>query len=99
MSVLFYNILDSFSLYQALSVICVALSVLCALFITIVVMMQPGNSNGISAINGTSDTFYGKNKSKTVESKLRRLTVICLIVLTVLMIGFFLLQFLMPVGA
>lgn len=99
MSVLFYNILDSFSLYQALSVICVALSVLCALFITIVVMMQPGNSSGISAINGTSDTFYGKNKSKTVESKLRRLTVICLIVLTVLMIGFFLLQFLMPVGA
>lgn len=99
MSVLFYNILDSFSLYQALSVICVALSVLCALFITVVVMMQPGNSNGISAINGTSDTFYGKNKSKTVESKLKRLTVICLIVLTVLMIGFFLLQFLMPVGA
>ncbi len=99
MSVLFYNILDSFSLYQALSVICVALSVLCALFITVVVMIQPGNSNGISALNGTSDTFYGKNKSKTVESKLRRLTVICLIVLTVLMIGFFLLQFLMPVGA
>lgn len=99
MSVLFYNILDSFSLYQALSVICVALSVLCALFITVVVMIQPGNSNGISALNGTSDTFYGKNKSKTVESKLKRLTVICLIVLTVLMIGFFLLQFLMPVGA
>lgn len=99
MSVLFYNILDSFSLYQALSVICVALSVLCALFITVVVMIQPGNSNGISALNGTSDTFYGKNKSKTVESKLRRLTVICLIVLTVLMVGFFLLQFLMPVGA
>lgn len=89
---------DNYVLYQTLSVICIALSALCALFIIIVVMIQPGNSNGVGALGGSTDTFYGKNKSKTVESKLRRLTVVCLIVLIVLMIGFYLIQNLMVVG-
>lgn len=89
---------DNYVLYQTLSVICIALSALCSLFIIIVVMIQPGNSNGVGALGGSTDTFYGKNKSKTVESKLRRLTVVCLIVLIVLMIGFYLIQNLMVVG-
>ena len=52
-----FNLCASYELYKALSLICLILSVLCALFIIIVVMLQPGNSTGISAINGTSDTF------------------------------------------
>ena len=74
--------------------VCVILSVICAVFIIIVVMIQPGNSNGISALDGTSDTFYGKNKSKTVESKLRKLTVVCLVIMTVLMVAFYLIKLL-----
>ena len=92
------NLLVSFELYQAVSVACIVLSVLCAIFIVIVVMMQPGNSNGIDALNGSSDTFYGKNKSKTIESKLRKLTIICVAVLIVLMIAFYLIQMLLKVG-
>lgn len=57
-------------------------------------MIQPGNSNGISALDGTSDTFYGKNKSKTVESKLRKLTVVCLVIMTILMVAFYLIKLL-----
>lgn len=74
--------------------VCVILSVICAVFIIIVVMIQPGNSNGISALDGTSDTFYGKNKSKTVESKLRKLTVVCLVIMTILMVAFYLIKLL-----
>lgn len=84
----------SYNLYYGLSLACLILSVICAVFIIIVVMLQPGNSSGISALDGTSDTFYGKNKSKTVESKLRKLTVICVIVMTVLMIAFYLISML-----
>ena len=73
----------SYEAYQVLSIICIALSIICAIFIIIVVMMQPGNSNGIDALSGSSDTFYGKNKSKTIESKLKKLTVICVILLVV----------------
>lgn len=82
----------NYDLYNISLLVCVILSVICAVFIIIVVMIQPGNSNGISALDGTSDTFYGKNKSKTVESKLRKLTVVCLIVMTVLMIAFYLIK-------
>ncbi|MBQ9709239.1 MAG: preprotein translocase subunit SecG [Clostridia bacterium] len=69
---------------MVLSIICVALIVLCSLFVIIVVLMQKTNSDGISAITGSSETFYGKNKSKTLDSKLKRLTVICLIIIGVL---------------
>lgn len=82
----------SYGLYYGLSLACLILSVICAIFIIIVVMLQPGNSNGISALDGTSDTFYGKNKSKTVESKLKKLTVVCVVVMTVLMIAFYLIS-------
>ncbi len=88
----------SYEAYQVLSVICIALSIICAIFVIIVVMMQPGNSNGIEAISGSSDTFYGKNKSKTIESKLRILTVISVAILIVLMVAFYLIQKLMNVG-
>ena len=72
------------TVYMVLSIICVALIVLCSLFVIIVVLMQKTNSDGISAITGSSETFYGKNKSKTLDSKLKRLTVICLIIIGVL---------------
>ncbi|MBO5852150.1 MAG: preprotein translocase subunit SecG [Clostridia bacterium] len=80
--------------YVTLSAICVILSVIAAIFVIIVVIMQPSNSNGVGAISGHSETFYGKNKSKTLESKMKKLTIIAIAVLAVCMIVFFLLQYL-----
>lgn len=82
-------LLMSNGLYVALSVISIVLIVLCSLFVIVVVMMQKSNSSGISALSGSSETFYGKNKSKTLESKLKRLTIICLIVIGVLCVLYF----------
>lgn len=79
------------NLYVALSIVCIALIVLCSLFVIIVVMMQKSNSDGISSITGSSETFYGKNKSQTLDSKLKKLTVICLIVIAVLCVLYFVL--------
>ena len=87
-------LLISKNLYIALSFICVALIVLCSLFVIIVVMMQKSNSDGISAITGSSDTFYSKNKSKTLDSKLKKLTVISLIIIGVLCVVYFILSIL-----
>ncbi|MBR2498648.1 MAG: preprotein translocase subunit SecG [Clostridia bacterium] len=60
----------------------------CALFVIAVVMFQPGNSSGIGALGGQTETFLGKNKSKTFEHKMRKLTVISSIVFAVLCIVF-----------
>ena len=62
------------------------ISALCAIFIIIVIMLQPSNSSGIGALGGQQDTFYSKNKGKTLESKLRKLTVIAVAVMAVFMI-------------
>ncbi|MBQ7643344.1 MAG: preprotein translocase subunit SecG [Clostridia bacterium] len=78
----------NWELYSAICLVCLILGALCAIFLIIVVMMQSSNSNGISALGGQQDTFYGKNKNKTLESKLRKLTVITMAVMAVLMIVF-----------
>ena len=68
--------------------IVLAIMAICAIFIILVVLFQPGNSSGVSALGGQTETFLGKNKSKTFEHKMRKLTVIASIVFAVLCIGF-----------
>ncbi|MBQ6922450.1 MAG: preprotein translocase subunit SecG [Clostridia bacterium] len=68
--------------------VAIVIMALCALFIILVVMFQPGNSSGISALGGTTETFLGKNKSKTFEHKMKVLTVISGIIFAVLAIVF-----------
>ena len=55
----------------------VVLQVIASVAIIVSVMMQPSKSNGLSGlIAGSSDTFYAKNKTKTFESVLARITVV-----------------------
>lgn len=68
--------------------ILLAIMFVCAIFIILVVMFQPGNSSGVSALGGQSETFLTKNKSKTFEYKMKVLTVISGIVFGVLCIVF-----------
>ena len=77
------------TLYTVLSIVCIVLIIFASLFVIVVVMMQQSNSDGISALSGQSETFYGKNKNKTIESKLKRLTVISLIVIGVLCVLYY----------
>lgn len=85
---LFNFLAMDFEVFRAIMVALVILAVICALVVTIVVLIQPSNSNGISALGGATDTFYSRNKSKTLESTLKKLTVICLTVLVVIMVVF-----------
>lgn len=80
-------IADSFPIIRIiLAVIIVLMSI--ALIITVII--QPSASNGVNPITGQSETFYGKNKSHTLEGFLRKLTVILAISIAVLAVLFFL---------
>ncbi len=68
--------------------IVLAIMAICAIFIILVVLFQPGNSSGVSALGGQSETFLSKNKSKTFEHKMKKLTVVASVVFAVLCIGF-----------
>jgi len=61
--------------------------------IIVVVMMQEGETGGVSAISGgSSDTFYGKNKGHSKEQILKRITLILGAVMLVISVVFFLIK-------
>lgn len=58
---------------------------LCSLVIIMVVLLQESHNAGLSgAIAGGADTFFGKNKGRTAEQKLVKITKIAAIVFFVL---------------
>ena len=73
--------------------ILLAVMAVCAIFIVLVVLFQPGNSSGVGALGGQTETFLGKNKSKTFEHRMKKLTVISSIVFAVLCIVFAIVAF------
>jgi len=70
-----------------MSVLVVILSVvliLAALFMIVTVLLQSSNVRGIGAISGQLDSYFSKNKAKTVEAKLALMTKIAATVFVVL---------------
>lgn len=46
-----------------------------AIGLVVIVLMQEGRSDGLSgAIAGGAETFFGKNKGRTIEDKLVKIT-------------------------
>lgn len=76
------------NVWPIIKIVALVVMTICALFIILVVLFQPGNSSGISALGGTTETFLGKNKSKTFEHRMKKLTVISSVIFTVLCIAF-----------
>jgi len=81
-----------YNVYVILSVALIALVFLASVLAIIIVLMQPGNSTGINALGGSSETFFGKNKGKSIEEKLKKVTYACLIVIGILSVVFYILQ-------
>ena len=57
-----------------------------ALFMIVTVLMQDSDSDGMGALTGGSETFFGKNKNNTLEGKLAMATKVSSIVFVVLAI-------------
>ena len=56
-------------------VLLMGLFILVCIAITIVVLMQESKQNGLSgAISGAADTYWGKNKGRSMERKLVTIT-------------------------
>ena len=82
----------AYGLYFGLSLTMIILMAVAAIAAIILVLMQPSNSSGIDALGGSSETFFGKNKGKSIEAKMKKWTWICLIVLVIFSIAFYILQ-------
>ena len=60
--------------------------ILIAAVLILLVLMQEGQSQGLGAISGGAETFFGKNKAKSLEGKLAKITKIAASVFIVLAI-------------
>ncbi len=60
---------------SAFQIIIGILVMISSLVIIVVVLMQQSREAGLSgAISGAADTFFGKNKGRTIEAKLEKFT-------------------------
>lgn len=82
--------------YAGFSIAFMILMVLASIAMIIIVLMQRGNSNNnMSAITGGSDTFFGKNKSRSIDGKFKLATIIVASGMLVFSILFFVFQVLL----
>ena len=60
--------------------------VLICLAITVVILLQEGKSAGLGAISGAADTYWGKNKGRSMEGKLEKATKVFVVLFFVIAI-------------
>ncbi|MPN53700.1 putative protein-export membrane protein SecG [bioreactor metagenome] len=60
---------------STLTIVLSVIQMICCLILIAVIILQQGKSAGLSgAISGASETFFGKNKGRSIEGKLERYT-------------------------
>ncbi len=60
---------------EILKYILTILYVLDCLGLIVVVLMQEGKSGGLGTLTGAADTYWGKNKGRTMEGALSKITI------------------------
>lgn len=61
--------------------------VIVGIALIVVVLKQPGKSDGFNLISTGGETFYSKNKTKTYESVLAKLTVVLAVIFTLITVA------------
>ncbi len=59
--------------------ILIAIFILDSIVLTGVILMQEGKSAGLGAIAGAADTYWGKNKGRSMEGMLVKITKYCVV--------------------
>lgn len=59
---------------EALRIVIQVVFILICIALTALVLMQEGKSAGLGAISGAAETYWGKNKGRSMEGKLVKFT-------------------------
>lgn len=68
----------------ALRIILTIIFIIVCIALVVLVLLQEGKTAGLGAVSGAAETYWGKNKGRSMESKLVKIT-------TGLAVGFMLL--------
>lgn len=58
----------------ALRIVLTIVFILVSVAIAAIILMQEGKSAGLGAISGAAETYWGKNKGRSMEGKLEKIT-------------------------
>ena len=58
--------------------------VIACVAMTIIVLMQEGKSSGLGALNGAAESHWAKNKGRTLEGNMEKITKIIAVLIFVL---------------
>ena len=67
-----------------LKLILSVLFILICIFLIVVILLQEGKSAGLGAISGMADSYWGKNKGRSMEGNLQKFTTIAVVLFMVL---------------
>ena len=67
-----------------LKLILSVLFILICIFLILVILLQEGKSAGLGAISGMADSYWGKNKGRSMEGNLQKSTTIAVVLFMVL---------------
>ncbi|MCI7106015.1 MAG: preprotein translocase subunit SecG [Lachnobacterium sp.] len=67
-----------------LNTILTVVFIILSIVITVIILMQEGKSAGLGAIAGAAETYWGKNKGRSMEGMLVKLTRVAVILFLVL---------------
>ena len=76
-----------------LKIILTVVFIIISIALTVITLMQEGKSAGLGAIAGAADTYWGKNKGRSMEGRLvtgtKILVVLFIVIAAVLNLGIF----------
>ena len=59
---------------EALRIVLTIVYIIICIALVVLVLMQEGKSAGLGAISGAAETYWGKNKGRSMEGKLVKIT-------------------------
>ena len=68
----------------ALRIVLTVLFIIVCVVLTALVLLQEGKSAGLGAISGAAETYWGKNKGRSMEGMLVKLTKVSAVLFVVL---------------
>lgn len=75
--------------FPIIRIVLVCLMFIAAIVVCVTVLFQDDNHAGSNAITGFQESYYSKNKGGSKEDKLKKITIVCSVVIALCIILYF----------
>lgn len=69
---------------EIIAIVMASVDIVICIVLVIIVVFQEGNDKGMGVISGGADTFFGKDKGRTMDSRLKKFTAVLAIAFAII---------------